>query len=273
MTSDHSPAPRVLALSSWVGFGHVGLSAAAPALQALGAQVTQLPTVILSNHPGWPHVAGRQVPVDQLDAMVEALAANGWLTRQDTVLTGYLPSPDHVDLAVRLVSRLKAEGVRVVVDPVLGDDPKGLYLPLPVADALRDRLLPLADVITPNRFELEWLSGRPAGTVDQAVGAARGLADTVIVTSPPAPEGKTGVIAVTADGAERWLVDRRDGVPNGVGDVFAGLIAGGLPVARAMGHLTALIDASLNAPHLKVAESAVDWTAAPPLQPEAPQEF
>ena len=129
---------RVLMLSSWVARGHVGLSAGAPALQLLGHEVTQLPTVILSNHPGFPHVAGRPVPVEQIAAMTEALAANGWLDTHDALLTGYLPTPDHVAFAAGLAERLKRAGARITVDPVLGDAPKGLYLPLPVAEALRE---------------------------------------------------------------------------------------------------------------------------------------
>jgi len=270
---------RILALSSWVAFGHVGLSAAAPALQMLGHGVTQLPTVVLSNHPGWPHVSGRQIPVDQLGPMVDALADNGWLTGQDAVLTGYLPSPDHVDLAVRLIERLHAAGARprVTVDPVLGDDPKGLYLPEPVAVALRDRLMPLADILTPNRFELGWLTGLPTGTESEAAMAARTLAQAtgaqVIVTSPPSPPGMTGVLAVTAGNAQRWTVPLHDGVPHGVGDVFAGLVSAGLPVADALGHLSALIGESLGAPHLRIAESAAIWTRARPAQADPLQEF
>ncbi|WP_163025902.1 PfkB family carbohydrate kinase [Chachezhania antarctica] len=270
---------RVLALSSWVSYGHVGLSAAGPALQALGHTVTQLPTIVLSNHPGWPHVSGRQVPVEQLDAMVGALDDNGWLDGHDAFFTGYLPSPDHVDLAVRIIDRLRASGgrPRITVDPVLGDDPKGLYLPEPAAIALRDRLVPLADTLTPNRFELGWLTGLPADTGPQAIDAARGLAraygSQVIVTSPPSPFGRTGALAVTARTAQRWTLPLGQGVPHGVGDVFAGLIASGLPVAEALGHLSALIAASLGAPHLRIAETAAGWTGAAPATPDPIQEF
>ena len=73
MTPDAVPrSRRILALSSQVAFGHVGLSAAVPVLQRLGHSVTALPTVMLSNHPGWPHVAGRRVPVADLDSMIDA---------------------------------------------------------------------------------------------------------------------------------------------------------------------------------------------------------
>jgi pyridoxine kinase len=262
---------RVLILSSWVAFGHVGLSAGGPALQALGHTVTQLPTVMLSNHPGWPHVAGQAVPVAQIDAMVQALDDNGWLAEQDALLIGYLPSPAHVAQACALVARLRqvCSALRVVVDPVLGDLPKGLYVPQPVAEALRDDLLPLADVLTPNRFELGWLTGHAVDTLDQARTAAqtllaRSAARNVLVTSPPLGPDATGLLALTPD-VTLYRRALRSGVPHGVGDVFSALIAAGLPAAQALGHLDALIGASLDAPHLRIAESAPLWTRAAPV--------
>ena len=83
--------PRVLAISSQVARGHVGLGAVVPVLQALGHDVIALPTVLLSNHPGHAHAAGECVGPDQLRRMLDALGANGWLGEIDAVLTGYLP--------------------------------------------------------------------------------------------------------------------------------------------------------------------------------------
>ncbi|MDF0600316.1 pyridoxal kinase [Psychromarinibacter sp. C21-152] len=268
---------RILILSSWVAHGHVGLSAAAPVLQALGHTVTQLPTVVLSNHPGWPRAAGHPVPPETLAEMVDALDANGFLHGQDAVLTGYLPGAAHVAFAADLVDRLRAAAerpLRVVVDPVLGDAPKGLYLPEDAAAALRDRLVPLADVLTPNLFELGWLAGGPAETRDSARTAAQGLmgagrARTIHVTSVPDGPARTGVLTVTRDGAELLGRPLRDGVPHGVGDVFAALIAAGLPARAALGHLDALIEASLGAPHLRIAEAAQSWTRPAATLPPA----
>lgn len=259
---------RVLMLSSWVARGHVGLSAGAPALQLLAYAVTQLPTVILSNHPGFAHVSGLPVPVDQLHGMITALEGNGWLDGIDALQTGYLPTPEHVALAAGLAERLRRSGTRIVVDPVLGDAPKGLYLPASVADALRDDLAPLADTLTPNVFELGWLTGRAVDDPDALVRAARALADSrdVLVTSVPAGPGRIGVLRAATERFARWSAPRHDGVPHGVGDVFAALIAADLPVGAALGHLDALIRTSLHAPHLRIAECAADWTTAPPLQ-------
>lgn len=256
---------RVLILSSWVAHGHVGLCAAVPALQALGHGVTQLPTVMLSNHPGWPHVSGVPVPPEQLSAMIAALEANGWLTAHDALLTGYLPTPAHVRIACDLAARLRGKA-RVVVDPVLGDAPKGLYLKPEAAEALRD-LVPLADVLTPNLFELGWLSGRQLATEAEAIAAARTLGPAeVLLTSPPFA-GRTGLLRVRPETVERLETPLQSGVPHGVGDVLSALVAGGLDAGAALGHLSALIGQSLDAPHLRIAESAPLWTRAAPVTP------
>lgn len=264
---------RILALSSWVAHGHVGLSAAAPVLQILGHTVTQLPTVQLSNHPGFPHVGGSTTEPEMLRAMVTALDENGWIDTVDAILTGYLPSPAHVDVAVDLIDRFQVRQPRVIVDPILGDDPGGLYIAQDAAEALRDRLLPRADVLTPNAFELSWLTGRATPTLDAAVEAARDLktrtpAADVLVTSAPIESEQTGVLAVGPSGTRLFLAPRAAedrSVPRGVGDVFSALIAGGLPTGHALGLLHALIDESLDAPHLAIAEAAADWTKAEPI--------
>lgn len=267
---------HILVLSSWVAHGHVGLSAAAPALQALGHSVTQLPTVQLSNHPGWPHVAGRQVPPSEIAGMVAALDANGWLSGFDAMLTGYLPSPRHVELACDLALQLRraAPALKLIVDPVLGDWPKGLYVDEAAAVATRDELVPLADTLTPNSFELGWLTGHDVTHLQGTREAAARLRDLtggadVLATSPPVSEDETGLFALTSSAA-LFRVPKADPatVPHGSGDVFSALIAAGLAPGAALGHLQALVAASLGAPHLRISESAGDWTRAAPLRPE-----
>lgn len=256
----------VLAVSSWVAAGHVGLSAAAPALRALGRPVTELPTVLLSNHPGFAQVAHQPMPVAALRAFVAAQDANGWGQRHGALLLGYMPTPAHVEFAAQLAAD-RAGTLRVIVDPILGDAPKGLYVRPEVAAAVRDRLVPLADVLTPNLFELGWLTGAPVQTLDQAAQAATALAAEagaeVLVTSPPLGAGETGLLTEAAVYATPHLA----GVPQGTGDVFSGLIAGGLPPDAALGHVAALARASQGAPHLNIAEALADWTAAAPCPP------
>ena len=259
---------RVLILSSFVAAGHVGLCAAVPALQALGHSVTQLPTVLLPAHPGLARPAGRPVPVARLAAIRDALHAAGLLAGHDAVLTGYLPTRGHVAFAAALVRRMRraAPGCRVVVDPVLGDAPKGLYLPEAGAHAMRATLLPLADIATPNAFELGWLSGRAVADEAGARQAARALGlPRVCVTSAPMPGAATGVLEVAPGWGRRFPVPQLAGVPHGTGDVFAALLAAELDTGAALGRLQALIGASLGTDHLAIAEAARDWVDAPPI--------
>ena len=224
--------PRVLAISSQVARGHVGLSAIVPALQALGHEVIALPTVLLSNHPGHAHVAGERVAPDVLRRMLDALAANGWLGGIDTVLTGYLPSAEHVRFAadaVRAVRQANPQAI-VLVDPVLGDDPKGLYIELLAAKAVRDMLLPAASYIKLNAFELAWLAGQPIPNADAATSAVRSMCwPATVVTSVP---GGTGVILnLLIDGdamREAFGTKILPAVPKGTGDLFSGLLLGHL---------------------------------------------
>jgi len=182
--------PTVLSISSQVVYGHVGNSAAAFALRRLGVHVLPVPTIVLSSHPGIsPHAIQRIAP-DKLDEMLGALAANGWLDRLDAVQTGYLPSAAHVAVAAKWVRRLRAEGALYVCDPIIGDEPAGLYLPEASARVIAEELLPLADVATPNRFELGWFAQAEIADVAGALAAAGRLpSECVLATSCPA-DGK-----------------------------------------------------------------------------------
>ena len=152
---------RILVISSQVVSGHVGLSAMVPALQAYGHDVLPVPTILLSNHPGLKPASGTRIEPATLDGIVQTLDQNGCLDRVDAVLTGYLPSAAHVAFAANAIARCRGRNpqLKVLCDPVVGDDPKGLYIDPAAAAAIRVTLVPIADIITPNRFELAWLTG------------------------------------------------------------------------------------------------------------------
>lgn len=179
--------PRVLSISSQVVYGHVGNSASVFPLRRLGVHVLPVPTILLSSHPAIsPHAIQRIAP-DKLDEMLGALAANGWLERLDAVQTGYFPSAAHVAVAANWVRRLRAEGALYVCDPIIGDALAGLYVPEDSARAIASELLPLADIATPNRFELGWFAGAEIADLAGALAAARALAaESVLATSCPA---------------------------------------------------------------------------------------
>jgi pyridoxine kinase len=264
----------VLSITSDVARGHVGNAAIRFALQRLGHEVWALPTVVLSNHPGHPKVAGHRTPADVLAAMVEALAANGWLKQIDAILTGYLPSAGHVEMAVQTIERVHAEVRRptVLVDPVLGDHPKGLYLDEAAARAIRGQLLPLASLATPNRFELEWLSGRQVTDAADAAAAAERLAvPTVLATSVPGSSvGKLANVLVTPRGTAIAEVDQRAHAPHGTGDLLSGLLLGhllngeavSLALKRAVAGVEAVLAASERCDELKLVASQEAWCKA-----------
>lgn len=262
---------RILAISSLVARGHIGLSIITPLLQAFGHDVTALPTVILSNHPGHPRVAGERIAPAMLQAMLDTLDGNGWLDEVDAVLTGYLPTADHVSFASRTVDRLRASGNHklFLCDPVLGDDPKGLYLDAAAAEAIRSELLPRADIATPNRFELEWLTGRSVNDRQSACLAARHLGPRcVVATSIPAAHESLDTIAVSEDGAFAVRVPMRTGVPNGTGDGLAALFLSAtieqedvtIRLDRSVGAMQALIEASLGRRELDLVGARARWT-------------
>lgn len=264
--------PRVLVISSMVAWGHVGVSAIVPILQGLACETVALPTVLLSNHPGHARFAGQPVPVKQLEDMIEALDGNGWLRDIDAVLTGYFPTAAHVSFAAGAVRQVQARNARVHVccDPVLGDDPAGLYVPEQVAAAVQSQLLPLSRSITPNRFELEWLSGQPVQSPSEAVMAARALGlPLALVTSVPASPDELRNVAVTAGEAWTTSAPLRQGVPHGTGDAlsaaFLAAQLSGSPVpeslARAAGSIEAIVAASLGRDELQLATCRAAWSA------------
>lgn len=221
----------ILALSSHVARGSVGLRAISTAIDAMGHELIACPTILLSNHPKHAACAGRPVAPEMLAAMIEALDANGWLARCDAVLTGYLPTPEHVGVAEALMMRVRSRNPAslMVCDPVLGDDPDGLYLPNAVGEALRDRLLPLADVVKPNRFELGYFTGRPVASIAEARDAAMALSvPCVLASSIPAGDGALANVLVTREMAVASTVRHDAAAPHGTGDLLASLFTGGL---------------------------------------------
>jgi pyridoxine kinase len=242
--------PRiVLSLQSEVVRGHVGNSAARFALQRVGVDVWAVPTVLLSNHPGHGHFRGEVTPAARIDDLIAGLGAHRWLARCDAVLSGYLGAADQaraVADAVRMVKRENPNAL-YLCDPVFGDD-GGAYARAGVAEAMARDLLPLADVVTPNRFELSSLTSKRIADAADAVAAARTLSVAeVVVTSVPFPAGQIGTVVVARDGAWATSSARIDGVPHGSGDLLAAL------------YLAARVQGVAAAPALERASSAVDF--------------
>jgi pyridoxine kinase len=241
--------PCVLSLQSEVVRGHVGNGAARFAMQRVGIDVWAVPTVLLSNHPGHGHFSGEVTPAARIDDLIAGLGAHRWLGRCDAVLSGYLGSADQARAIADAVRLVKRENPRAIYlcDPVFGDD-DGAYARPGVAEAMARELLPLADIVTPNRFELASLTSQRIGDAADAVAAARtlGVAE-IVVTSIQFPAGEIGTVAVTRGGAWATSSARLPHVPHGSGDLLAAL------------YLAARLQGEAVSAALERASSAVDF--------------
>jgi pyridoxine kinase len=254
---------RILAISSHVARGHVGLAATVPALQSLGHEVWAVPSVILASRPGMGRLVTYALPAVDLAALLAGLEADGCWAQLDAVFTGYFPAPQSVTAAAAAIGRLRRAkpGVLVCVDPILGDA-GSLYVAAETAAAIRDELLPLATLATPNLFELCWLTGGAAVSGAQVAAAARRLAvPTVAVTSAELTETEVATLLLTPGGVRRCTTPRRAGIPNGAGDLFAGLLVGHLVAGKAaedafaasLAALDAVLEESEHRPTLQLA--------------------
>lgn len=279
-----SPFPvKILVISSQVIVGRVGLSVIAPAYALLGLDGYYLPTVLLSSRPGLGSIVRHATPAPAIDEMLDALTRDGRLDEFHGVLTGYFCSVDQVAAVARhlRVLRRRKPDLPVLVDPVIGDTSSGLFVDEAVADAIRDLLVPAATTITPNRFELSWLTNTIPGNQVEIDAAARTLGpETVIVTSANSWADRIETRAVGRKDTVSWIGERMPEVPNGTGDLFAGLVvaalAGGSAPNRAMVSAAAVLEAvcrqSRGKPWLElgaVADVSPDTEQDPDQDPDA----
>ena len=253
--------PSALIMSSHVAGSRVGGSAQAAALIQFKIDSFVVPTVLYGRHPGWGAPGGAAVPIEAFEGMLDGIEANGLFGMTDLVITGYFASPEQVRAAARAIDAVRAaprdeayaRKPIIVVDPTIGDAGKGLYVPVEVAQAIQAELIPRADLLCPNAWELQRLSGSEARDPRHAVAAARLMPCPVLVSSV-ARGGEIGV--VYADKREAWLAAhaKHERSPNGAGDLITALFAASMlegqtisyGLARAMGGLVETI-ASANA--------------------------
>ncbi|WP_439271907.1 pyridoxal kinase PdxY [Pseudochrobactrum sp. HB0163] len=216
----------VIVISSHVVRGSIGNRAAVFALERLGHPVWAVPTVILPWHPGHGP-ATRIIPDEaQFAALIADIAQAPWTGEVSAVLTGFMSNAAQVEAVAQLISKLKARNrqLKYICDPVIGDM-KGLYVAEATAVAIRDQLLPLADIATPNRYELAWLTQtEPADNQELMEAALRTGPETMLVTS---------AFAMMRDSISNILINRTQalmaehrivhGPGNGMGDLTSAL--------------------------------------------------
>ena len=223
---------QILSIQSHVAFGYVGNSAAVFPLQRIGVEVLPVYTVNFSNHTGYGAWRGPLIAPDDVRAVLTGIEERGVLGSIDAVLSGYQGGEGIGDVIVDAVARVKAANPNAVYacDPVMGNAKSGCFVAPAIPELLRDRVVPVADLITPNQFELGYLTGTEPGDLDStlaSIDAARALGPrSVLVTSverPDQPEDTIEMLAV--DDAGAWIVQtpRLSLKANGSGDVTAAL--------------------------------------------------
>jgi pyridoxine kinase len=249
---------NVISIQSQVAWGHVGNSAAVFPLQLHGIDVTAVPTTLLSNRPGYPTVRGRVLETQLVADLLRGIEERGATDACDMILSGYLGSPEIAAEVAGFVACAKARHPSLLYccDPVLGDRDRGLFVQADIPSVVRDRLCPLADIITPNHFEFEYLAGAKAATSGEMIAQAQTLLargpSTVVITSAElsdTPDGEIETLAV--ERAQGWRVraPKLSISPSGTGDLFAALFAAarvqGKATPAALGHAASAIFAVL----------------------------
>ncbi|MBL6455327.1 pyridoxal kinase PdxY [Belnapia sp. T6] len=222
---------NILSIQSWVAYGHVGNAAAVFPLQRLGAEVWAVNTVQFSNHPGHGGFRGQVFAPGLIRDCVQGIEERGVLGQCDAVLSGYIGDAGTGEAVLEAVARVKAANPAALYccDPVIGDEGR-VYVRAGIAEMLRDAAVPLADLLTPNQFELEWLTGGPIATLAEAKRAIEALQARgprcVLVTSLRTAETPADAIDLLAgEGGRFWRLrtPRLERGFNGAGDAIAAL--------------------------------------------------
>lgn len=225
---------RILSIQSSVSYGHVGNSAAVFPLQRMGHEVMPIYTVMFSNHTGYGDWGGPLLTGKDVRDVVRGIDARGGLDDVQLILSGYQGGNDIGDAILDAVTLVKERNpqARYACDPVLGSALSGCFVAPEVQTLIRDRVVPNADLVTPNQFELGFLTGTDPHTLEETLASVDQLRamgpSTVLVTSvirPDRPADTIEMLAVTNDGA--WIIQTPQ-LPfkaNGSGDVTAALFS------------------------------------------------
>ena len=284
------PVMRFLSLQSHVAYGYVGNRAATFPLQRLGHEVWAVNTVEFSNHTGYGAWRGSAAPAQQVADIVEGIEALGQLERCDALLTGYVGDAALADVILDTAGRVRAANPKAIwtCDPVLGDIDTGVYVKPGIDVFFRERAIPASDLVTPNHFELELLTGRTVSTLAEALAAARSLLGRdgrgprlALLTSLRRGDGPADgieMLAVSAEAAWRIATPLIDFsvAPNGTGDAVAALftahwLASG-DVGRALGDAASSIFAVLEATQ-RMGERELQLVAAQDRLVNPPRRF
>jgi len=223
---------RVLSIQSHVVHGYVGNKSASFPLQVLGFEIDAINSVQFSNHTGYEVVKGQVLQQNDLNDIFEGLAANNLLSSYSHLLTGYIGAASFLKLIVKIVKKLREQNPNIiyVCDTVLGDDGH-MYVPEDLLPIFRDEIVPIADIVTPNQYEVSWLTGMTIKTEDdvwRAVEWFHNQGVSIVAISSTDFCGKNELKAfLSKKGGERYSITipkQAQGIPfTGAGDLFSSL--------------------------------------------------
>jgi pyridoxine kinase len=269
----------ILSIQSAVAYGHVGNSIAVFPLQRLGFEVWPGDTVQFSNHTGYGDWRGRAWDAATIAEVIAGIGERGQFHHCEAVLSGYLgdEAVGNAVLGAAAAAKAARKGALYCCDPVIGDDHSGVFVRPGIAEFFRDRALPAADIVTPNRFELALLAGCAVTDIAGALAAAETLRARgprlVLATSLPGTTGEIPMLAVGESGAFLVTTPRLALLANGAGDLTAALFLGyflrtreaGAALAMTAAAVHAVIEATLRSGEAELQiVAAQDAVAAPP---------
>jgi len=223
----------IISIQSQVVHGHVGNSAAVLPMQAHGLNVAAVPTTLLSNHPHFETMRGRVLESELVGDLLRGVEERGLIETSRYIVSGYLGSRANGDVVAAFVERARRinPGITYICDPVMGDINLGVFVADQVVECLLERLIPLADLLTPNQFEVgliaksqptSWPEFEAAVGRIQAHRGARLVATGCVFDGTPAGSLEN----VVCDGGTRTRLTspRLPIVPVGTGDLYTGLL-------------------------------------------------
>jgi pyridoxine kinase len=263
-TQEEARGLNILSIQSSVAYGHVGNSAAVFPLQRMGFEVWPVNTVHFSNHTGYGQWRGTVLPAEDVASVIRGIEERDVLPNCDAVLSGYMGDASLVEVVVGAAGRVKELNPKAVYccDPVMGDAGRGFFVRPGIPRFIKEVAVPAADIITPNQFELEFLTGVEVGNLNDALRVAekaRRLGPRIVLTTSlrrrDAAADKIEMLAVSEE--EAWLVQ----TPmlalevNGAGDTTAALFLAhllrGAALAEAISMTASAVYAVLEETHRK----------------------
>lgn len=223
---------NILSIQSHVAYGHVGNASAVFPMQRLGVEVWPIHTVQFSNHTGYGDWTGRVFDGPMIEELVEGIARRGVLARCDGVLSGYMGSADIGNAILGTVARVRDANSAALYccDPVIGDVGRGVFVRPGIPEFMREQAVPAADIVTPNQFELDHLTGLESGTVAsarRAVERMRAMGPRVVLVTSlhvdDTPADSIDILAADGEGIWRVRTPKLSVGVNGAGDAIAAL--------------------------------------------------